>query len=509
MKTSRLENTKMQKRTLAVGAVLALCLTPGLVQAQATEQAPTAATGVTLKNRAPVAKDVLQIKLPRPQEFTLPSGGNAKGGARVLVVEDHKLPLLTISVSVRAGSLFEDPQKPGVAAFTASMLTEGTQSRDYEAIAAATEKIGASLNASAGEERATVSVSGLSDNVDDLVSLLADVLLHPTFPAERLARAQFRATAQYAQQASSPQFLSGQLSREVLYGATTPYGRPAPNPDQIKSITPDDLKAFYTAHYLNLPTTLIGVAGDVKASDIQKKLTAALAGWQGGGTDAVLPPGTFTPKDKTQIFLVDRPNSAQTFLTFANLGIKRTDPDYFPLTLANYILGGSFNSRLNDDLREQKGYTYGVSSSVSAPKYPGTWTMGGSVRNAVTALAVGAFYDEFTKMQSGAVTQTELATAKRAIIGRFALTLESPAGVLGRLIDVVDYGLPSDYWDTYPQKIQAVTADDVLRVTKTYLGTGRVQLFAVGDKASIESGLTQYGTITDLTPEQVLGPATQ
>ena len=510
MKSKTVTNKKMQKRIpvlSALSALTALCLLPLEAAAQAPVQTQAPARGVTPKNLAPVAKNVLQVKLPRPQEFTLPTGTDAKGGAHVLVVEDHKLPLVTISVSVRAGSLFDDPQKPGVAGLTANLLTEGTTTRDYEALARATERIGASLNAGAGEERATLSVSGLSENTDELVALLADVLLHPTFPADRLARAQFRSAAAYAQLATNPQFLSGQLSREILYGATTPYGRPTPTPDQIKSITPDDLKAFYTAHYTNGPTTLIGVAGDVKAADIAKKLQAALAGWQAApGAPATLPAGTFSPKEKTQIFLVDRPGSAQTFLTFANIGIKRTDPDFFPLTVANYILGGSFNSRLNQDLREDKGYTYGVSSGVSAPKYPGTWTMGGSVRNAVTTPAVGGFYDEFARIEAAPVTPAELEAAKRSIIGSFALTLESPAGVLSRLIDVEDYGLPSDYWDTYPQKIQAVTADDVLRVAKTYLGTGRVQLIAVGERSAIESGLGQYGTVTVLTPEQVLAP---
>jgi zinc protease len=479
-------------------------LMPGAARAQAPEQiqAPPRQAAAP-KGRAPVAKDVLQVKLPRPQSFTLPGGG-----ARMLVVEDHKLPLVTLTVSLRGGALFEEPAKPGVAGLTANLLTEGTTTRDYQQIAREAERLGATLDGAAGAERATVSASGLSENTDQLISLLADVLLHPTFPADRLARAKFQAVAQRAQQESSPQFLSGQLAREALYGAATPYGRPVATPAQIKAVTPEDLRAFYAAHYLNAPTTLIGVAGDVKAKDIAHKLQAALAGWraapQGAGT--ALPAGTFNPRQKTAIYVVDRPGSAQTFLTFTNLGIRRTDPDFFPLTVANYILGGSFNSRLNQDLREEKGYTYGVSSGVTAPKYPGAWTMGGSVRNAVTAPAVGGFYSEFARIQSAPVSEGELAAAKRSLVGSFALTLESPAGVLSRLLDVVDYGLPADYWDTYPQKVEAVTAADVLRVTKTYLGTGRIQLIAVGERTQIEPGLAPYGAVTVLTPQQILAP---
>ena len=492
--------------TLTALMLLALGAAPRAANAQEQIAAPAGQIAAPM-NRAPVAKDILQVKLPRPKEFTLPANGDKVGGARMLVVEDHKLPLLTITVSMRAGSLFESAAKPGVADLTADQLNEGTQTKDYMQIAQATEKIGANLGASAGAERAVVSVSGLSENTDELVALLADVLLHPTFPADRLTKAKFQAVARRSQEEVSPQFLSGQLTRQILYGASTPYGRPAPTPAQIQAITADDLRAFYTEHYRNAPETLIGVAGDVKAGDIEKKLAAALAAWPAAsGAETALPAGTFHPEEKTAIYLVDRPGSAQTLLTFTNLGIKRTDPDFFPLTVANYILGGSFNSRLNQDLREQKGYTYGVRSTVSTAKYPGTWTMGGSVRNAVTAPAITGFYSEFARMQSAPVTSGELDAAKRSIVGSFALTLESPAGVLSRLLDVVDYGLPSDYWDTFPQRVQAVTPADIQRVTQTYLGTGRVQVIAVGEGKTIQSGLATFGPVTVLTPHEVLNP---
>jgi len=506
------KGTHLKTQKTLAGAVAALLLTSGAAltphAANAQEQiaAPTGQIAAPL-NRAPVAKDILQVKLPQPQRFTLPAGADKAGGARMLVVEDHKLPLLTITVSMRAGSLFESAAKPGVADLTAAQLNEGTRTKDYMQIARATEKIGASLGAGAGAERAVVSVSGLSENTDELVALLADVLLHPTFPADRLAKAKFQAVARRSQEEVNPQFLSGQLTRQILYGASTPYGRPAPTPAQIQAITADDLRAFYTEHYRNAPETLIGVAGDVKAGDIEKKLAAALAAWPAAsGAETALPAGTFHPEEKTAIYLVDRPGSAQTLLTFTNLGIKRTDPDFFPLTVANYILGGSFNSRLNQDLREQKGYTYGVRSTVSTAKYPGTWTMGGSVRNAVTAPAITGFYSEFARMQSAPVTSGELDAAKRSIVGSFALTLESPAGVLSRLLDVVDYGLPSDYWDTFPQRVQAVTPADIQRVTQTYLGTGRVQVIAVGEGKTIQSGLATFGPVTVLTPHEVLNP---
>lgn len=493
----------------AAAVAAATSTAPASAVAQTTPtQTQSPAQATVLKGKAPVAKSVLTVRLPRPKEYTLPGMAGEKSGAKLLVVEDHHLPLVTITVSVRGGSLFEDAARPGVADMTASLLTEGTEKRNFEQIARETERIGASLNAAAGAERATVSVSGLSDNTDELVDLLGDVLLHPTFPADRLARVKFQTVAQLTRQESSPAFLAGQLTRQVLYGATTPYGRPAPTPAQIQGITADDLRAFWKARYVNAPDTLIGIAGDVKPGDIYNKLKAALSGWQGGrDASAALPAGTFQPKDKTRIFVVDRPGSQQTVVSFANIGIRRTDPDYFPLLVANYILGGSFNSRLNQKLREDKGYTYGAFSSLSAPKYPGTWGASASVRNAVTAPAVGEFLNEFAAIESKPVSDAELENAKRAIVGSFALTLESPTAVLGRLLDVVDYGLPADYWDTYPQKIQAVTAADIQHVAQKYLGTDRIQLIAVGEGSQIQTGLGQYGSVTVLTPDQVLNPS--
>jgi predicted Zn-dependent peptidase len=485
----------------------------GTPQPAAAQTPPPAAAAqprqsTVLKNKAPVSQEVLNVQLPKPKEYTLKSSEGANvGGAKILVVEDHRLPLVTITVSVRAGSLFETAAKPGVADLTAELITQGTTSRTYEQISQETERIGATLAASAGGERASLTASGNVENTDQLVALLADVLLNPTFPEERLKQVKFQSIAQLAQQQSNPAFLAGELSRRVYYGANTPFGRPTPTPAQLQAITREDLKTYHAARYHNAPDTLIGVAGDVKPKDIYDKLQKALAGWKAASGTNALPEGNFAPKEKTTIYLVDRPGSTQTALSFGNIGIRRTDPNYFPLLLANRILGGDSNGRLFQKLREDKGYTYGAYSSLAAPKYPGIWGASANVRNAVTAPAVSEFFNEFARLQSEPVSERELNVAKKAIVGSFALSLESPSIILSRLLDVVDYGLPADYWDQYPQKVQAVTAQDIQRVAKQYLGTGRIQLIAVGERKEIEEGLAKYGPITVLTPEQVTNPS--
>lgn len=490
---------------LLPGILLLTAASPSVAQPAPAPAAQEAPKNVR-KNLAPVAKDVLQVQLPKAQEFTLRTGG-AKTGARVLAIEDHRLPLITIRISLPAGSLQDNVNRPGIASFTADLLTEGTTSRSYEQITQEIERMGATLSASAGSERMELTVSGKVEDTDKLIDLLADSLMNPSFPADRLKQLQFQTVAQLTQQQNNPGFLAGELSRRVFYGASTPYGRPSANRTQIEAVTPADLKAFHAAHYINSPEAIIGIVGDVRARDIYNKLNRALGKWKSGKA-ASLPESRFAAQDKTSIYLVDRPNSTQTSLLFGNLGIRRDDPDYFPLLLANRVLGGGSNGRLFLKLREEKGYTYGAYSSLSTAHYPGLWSASASVRNAVTAPAVGDFLQEFSRIQTEPVPAEELNDAKRSIIGSFAMSLESPGSILSRLMDVVDYGLPADYWQEYPKKVEAITSQDIQRVAKKYLGTGRIQLFVVGERKDIEEGLKPYGPITVLTPQQVLNPDT-
>ena len=469
--------------TLAGGALAA-----SSAHAQNTPAAaPSPQGGTVLRNRAPVAKDLLRVRLPRPQEFRLPNG------VRVFVLEDHRLPTVSLQLSLKAGRLFD--AKPGVAEMTASLLREGTATRTAAQIADETERIGADANASAGPELATVSTGGLSEYADRLVSLMADLVQNPSFPEDRLARLKFQRAAALTQQRSDPAFLAAELSARVFYG-DTPYSRIAPTPDQVNAITQDDLRAFHQKYYQPAGAVL-GIAGDVNAREIVAKLSAAFANWKAapGAIPPTLPVAAFAPKTATRIFLVDRPGSAQTVLSFGNVALSRTDPDYIALQIANRVLGGSGSARLFQQLREVKGYTYGAYSSLSAPRWPGTFGASASVRTPVTEPAVGEFLNEFRRLQAEAVPVAELDRAKRAIVGSFARTLESPDSVLARFLELVQYDLPLDYWDRYPARVEAVTPADVQRVTRKYLGENRVQLIAVGERSVIEAGLKKYGPV--------------
>ncbi|HLJ55451.1 MAG TPA: pitrilysin family protein [Chthonomonadaceae bacterium] len=480
---------------LCGAAALALALPPAAARAQDTPGQATEQSATVMKGKAPVNKKLLVVRFPKPKSFTL------SNGLTVYVLEDHRFPAVRMRLIMHAGSLFEP--KPGVAEMTAAMLTEGTKSRTASALAEETANMGASLTAASGLDTATLSVAGLSETTDDLIGLMSDVLLYPSFDGERLARMKQRQSAGIQQRRANPAALTADLASKVYYGGT-PYGKPSAKEAEIASIATDDLRSFHDALY-RPNGAILGVSGDVDTRALKAKLEKALAAWKAGPQTPELPKADFKAHEETRIFLVDRPGSAQTVLQFGNLAITQSDPDYIPLVVANRILGGGSSGRLFQNIREQKGYTYGAYSQLSAGRWPGIWGASASVRTPVTEPAVREFFREFDRLQDTPISAVDLERAKRSIIGSFATTLESPDAILNRTLELVQNGLPLDYWDTYPARVQAVTADDVQRVAKKYLGKNRIQLIAIGERSKIEDGLKKFGPVEVVDASQLGG----
>ena len=466
-------------------AMLFAALLPAHVQAQQTGEAVSNTGGAVLKGKAPVAHDQLNVRLPKPKMFTL------SNGVSVYVLEDHRLPSVRFQLSMRAGSLFEP--KTAVAETTAAMMTEGTRTRDYLKLAEDAADLGASLTSVAGADTATIGIAGLSESTDALIALMADVLLHPGFPADRLERMKFQQRSQIAQRRTSPAGLAADLAARVYYGGT-PYARASPTAAAIAALTSIDLAGFHEAFY-RPNGAILGVSGDVDIKSLRPKLEAALNGWKPVAVTMPLPKAVFTPKEATRIYLIDRPGSAQTVLQFGNLSVRQNDPDYIALTVANRILGGGSSGRLFQNIREQKGYTYGAYSTLTGGQWPGLWGASASVRTPVTEPATREFFREFDRLQDEPVAPSDLDRAKRSLIGSFAGTLENPEAILARTIVLVQNGLPLDYWDTYPARVHAVTQADVQRVARKYLGKSRIQLIAVGERSKIEEGLKKFGPV--------------
>jgi predicted Zn-dependent peptidase len=263
--------------------------------------------------------------------------------------------------------------------------------------------------------------------------------------------------------------------------------------ESIDAITPEMLAKWHQERYAP-QNAILGITGDVKASEIVPKLEKALASWKKTELKEVLPPNP-KPVAAKKVMLVDRPNSVQTTVVLGNIAIDRRDPEYIALNVANHIIGGGPAARLFLNLREEKGYTYGVYSSFTALKYPGPWRAGGDVRTEVTAPAMTEFFKEFQRIRDEKVPESELEEAKRAIVASFALSLERPAELLGYAITRKIYGFPPDYWETYPAKVMATTADDIQRVARKYINPENLQVVAVGDVSKIKSIMEKYGPV--------------
>jgi len=480
----------MNKRSNVIVAMLLTALVSSVALAQGgtpTQQQTT--KGAVVKGKAPVNKEVLKVKLPRAQEATL------KNGLQVVLLESHKVPTFNMQLVVLSGGLSDKADYHGLATFTAGLLREGTSKRSSKEIAEQVDALGATLTANSGlsSMTSTVNTGGLIENLDQTLDLFADVIRNPTFPQAEVDKYKTRTLAQLQFQRSIPQFLAAEQFQRAIYGANHPAALVAPPADSLKKLTSKDLADFHSTYY-RPNNAILAIVGDVTLKEIMPKLEKVFGDWQQGDVPATTIPPAPSQSD-ARIFLIDRPGSVQTVLQLGTLGIERTSPDYFAVLLADRVLGGGPSGRLFLNLREDKGYTYGAYSNFGGSKFKGTWVSSSEVRTDVTEGAMKEFMYELNRLRTEPVSATELDNAKHAIIGSFALSLEQPQALLQNIITQKLYNLPADYWDTYPQKVSAITVADVQRAAQTYLDMGHLQVVAVGDASKAREVLAKYGKV--------------
>jgi zinc protease len=478
-------------KRMATAALTACVFGATVLAQQGPPQGPppsTKAAGTILKNKAPVSKEILKVSLPKPHEADL------SNGVHLIVLEDHRAPIVTLQMIIEGAGGYSDPASmPGLAGFTATLMREGTTSKSSEQLSEALDRLAASVTASAGISSpfASVTGSGLTNNLDTVFALMADVLMHPAFPQTEIDRYKTRTRAGLMQQRTQPQFLAQERLNRVVFG-DHPSARLSPTPAALDALTRDALVEFHKAHYVP-DHAILAITGDITTEKVKQLAETAFGSWQKSG-QALAGPANPPPVGRPSISLVDRPKSVQTTLMIGTQAIERTNPDYEALTVANRILGGP-EARLFEHLREQKGYTYGASSFFSAGRTPGPWIASTDVRTEVTDPALTDLIDEIRQMRDTPVTDKEIADQKRSIVAGFARTLESANAVLSNFIDSYVYKLPADYWDKYPDRINAVTVADVQRVAKKYWAPDRLQIVAVGDAAKVEPALKKLGTV--------------
>ncbi|HEX6124216.1 MAG TPA: pitrilysin family protein [Pyrinomonadaceae bacterium] len=463
----------------------------------------TTAKSAVKKNDTTIAEQTAKLPKPGPDpKFSLPPIEKTKlsNGMNVWMVEHHELPIISMNMVFGTGSANEPDNKIGVSSMTSQLLDDGTTTRSAADIANQLQSIGIQgIGTSTGWDSTGVSMQTLTKNLDKAIEIYADVVQNPVFPATEVEQLRRRLLVGLRQQRSNPNAISNIVYNKVLYGDHA-YGR-SNSEASINAITRDDLVAFYGSTYRPNNATLI-VVGSFDKAALKNKLEKAFAGWKTGDVSA-RDLGMPKPFEKVGIFLVDRPNSAQSVVSVGQIGVDRMSPDYYPIMVMNSILGGQFTSRINMNLREDKGYTYGARSSFTFRRGAGPFEAGGDIQTAVTKEAIAEIMKELNDIRGGRpVTQQELDYNKQSIIRRYPSGFETVGQISNQLSNLVVYGLPDTYFNDYIAKVNAVTVQDVERVAKKYLDPSKMAIVVVGDRKVIEPGLKDLGyQITHLDVE--------
>jgi predicted Zn-dependent peptidase len=431
-------------------------------------------------------------------------------GAELVLIEKHDLPLVALTIDFVGGtSTFEPADKLGVASFTAQMLSEGTTTRSADALSNAQQLLGTSIGANVGTEAGGMRFTALKDKFEPALALLADMLLNSTFPDSALERIRARTLVALAQAKDQPNTIASNVFSKVVFGDDHPYGRVV-SEKTVRAITRADVVAFQKV-YFRPGHAVITVSGDIDPKTIRGVVEKALAAWPSGGErPAFAYPATPAPHART-IYLIDKPKAAQSVFEIGEPGPPRSTPDYYAIQVMNNLLGGLFQSRLNHDIREVKGYSYGVGSNFGFGRGPGAFRAGGGIVSAKTDSSLIAFMLHFRGVQ-GAMpfTDDEMKQGKESLIqslpGRFA-----SVNAIGAAISTIyTQDLPESYYKDYASKIGAVTRDDLVRVAKNYIDLDHLNIVIVGDRAAIEAPLRQTGiapvVILDVDGKPIVTP---
>ena len=415
------------------------------------------------------------VRFPPFKEATLASG------LQLVVVEHHEQPAVSVSLSFRAGGIYDPPGKEGLAELVAELLTKGTTSRSAEQMAATIEGVGGSLSASASEDFLTISADALSDQVGLVFDLLGDVVRHATFPESELALARTRALSALALELSQPASVAGRIFAKEIYGPN-PYGRNGTR-ESYNAVTRDDV-AQLAADRLRPAGALLVVAGDVTELQVRGLVEQAFAGWRGGppATRALPPPPATAATD---ILLVHRPGSTQANIVLGNTTILATDPGYYPGRIATQVLGGGADSRLFLILREQKGWTYGAYANLRRYRGLGYWQATAEVRTEVADSALSELLRQLDRVRTQVISDSELTAAKGFLVGSFPLTIETPSQIAAQVANAKLLGLGDDYLRLYRERLAAVTPLAARAAAARLYRRGALTIVVVGDAAQL------------------------
>ncbi len=428
-------------------------------------------------------------ELGPPPKVSLPpiTTRQLSNGLKLMIVEQHELPLADFVLLVGSGSTSASANKAGTANLVSMMLREGTTTRKSLEIADQIAFLGIRLNSTSSWESSTLSLHTPTAQLDSALALFADVAMHPSFPANEFERIQKTQLTELLQRRDQGAVIASTAFPVIIYGNAHPYGAPLEGTEaSVKSLTTADLQSYYQANFRPNNATLI-VVGDVTPAQIEQKINSLFGGWQRGDVPQLNygePPKAAT----TTIYLIDKPGAAQSSFRIGAVGVPRSTKDYFALTVMNTILGGSFTSRLNQNLRETRGYTYGAGSRFDMRHAAGPFLASAEIVTAKSDSALIEFMKELNGIRQS-VPADELSRAKRYLQLQLPGNFETTQQIAAALVPVAQYGLPLEYYNSYVQNVEAVTQADVARVGQQYISPGSLAIVIVGDRKTIESGL--------------------
>lgn len=462
---------------------------------------PEAARSAQPKAAAPPVDRTVQPAATAPRPFTPPTlqSGQLANGLKVVVAEKHGVPAVSFSLLLASGGASDPGDLPGLANITGDMLQEGTETRSSNQISEEFEFIGTRLGINAGREQTSLSVSTLTREWPKALSLVADLLMNPSFPEEELTRVRNETINDLRRLQDDATSVAGREFAALMYGTTSPYGHSVYGTEaSVTRVTRNDLLTHFQGNF-NPGVATLTVSGDVSLDEAMKLAEETLGSWgvtsQSPASSQKEPDSaTGVTRDKTTIYLLDKPGAAQSVMRAGILGLSRDDPDYYALMVFDHLFGGQFTARLNMNLRQDKGYSYGYRSWIEWHKTSSAIMVGGSVQTAVTAPAVVETLKEIAEViGTRPVEETEFQAAKDALLQSYPSSFETPWQTLGHLGPIVQYGLPLDYLATYPANIGKVTLEDVQRVANERLDKDRLTVLVVGDRSAVEAELKDIG----------------
>src|SRR5262245_14449417 len=420
-------------------------------------------------------------------ERTLPNG------LRVIVSKQAAVPKVSVTLTVLSGFSSDPADLTGLAQMTADLVQEGTKARTSKVIRRDVFGMGGSLGSNVSQDFSSLTVRGLSEYTSKLVDLVAEVAMTPTLPADELAILKQQHLQNVEQSKSSPQFVSNLVFRKALFGSH-PYARISETEASVKAIDRAKIEAFHRAHY-RPNNAFVLIVGAVEPEAALAMVEKAFGAWTRGD----VPRPTFTaaaPVSGRKVFFVQRPNSVQSSISVGNVAVKRSDPRWYELSLANTIFGGAFNSRIVRNIREEKGYTYSPGSALTGFADAGFYRFSADVRNEVTGATLIEVFKEIDKFRAEGSDGAELQGGKSYMRGVFPVQTATQTGLSTLLNTVYVFGLPKDYPETFRAKVQAVTPAQVKSGAAALLGSENSVITIVGDYAKVKDQLAAYKDIT-------------